>query len=477
MASLWLALIAGNVFAANTTWRAGVAVEKITPPFPMWMAGYGNRTAPSQGVAHDLWAKALAVEDSGGRRAVLVTLDLVGIDRATSVAICSTIARRHHLERDQIALNCSHNHCGPVVGSNLHAMYFLDAAEQARVEQYTAWLSERIVRGVGQALERLAPAELARGEGQATIAVNRRSNPHDSVLARRELGILRGPVDHRVPVLRVTDIEGRIVAIVFGYACHPTKLTDFHRFCGDYVGFSQLSVEQAHPGAVAMFWQGCGGDQTPWPRGGGDLQATEAVGRELAGSVERALAAPLVPIRGPLATAYGEIDLPLADIPGASELESLARGQNRFKARLARQLLDTLAAGGEPARSYANYPVQVWGLGSELVWIALGGETVVDYTIRLQDECAAHAAGSSTSTVWVAGYTNDVMAYVPSRRVLEEGGYEGGEAMVYYGLPARWAPDVEERIVAEVRRQVAGVRKQIDASADPPGESGKGGQR
>jgi hypothetical protein len=49
------------------------------------------------------------------------------------------------------------------------------------------------------------------------------------------------------------------------------------------------------------------------------------------------------------------------------------------------------------------------------------------------------------------------MAYIPSRRVLAEGGYEGGGAMVYYGLPTVWSPDVEELIVREARRQ-AGER-------------------
>jgi hypothetical protein len=77
--------------------------------------------------------------------------------------------------------------------------------------------------------------------------------------------------------------------------------------------------------------------------------------------------------------------------------------------------------------------------------VLLGGETVVDYSLRLKNELGA-------DKTWVSGYCNDVMAYIPSRRVLEEGGYEGGGAMVYYGLPAPWGPQVEERIVKEVHR-------------------------
>jgi hypothetical protein len=98
--------------------------------------------------------------------------------------------------------------------------------------------------------------------------------------------------------------------------------------------------------------------------------------------------------------------------------------------------------------------VQVWRLGSDLTWIALGGEVVVDYSRRLKNELGL-------GTTWVAGYTNDVMAYIPSVRVLKEGGYEGGGAMVYYGLPASWSPRVEELIVAAVHdvARKAGFRR------------------
>jgi len=74
---------------------------------------------------------------------------------------------------------------------------------------------------------------------------------------------------------------------------------------------------------------------------------------------------------------------------------------------------------------------------------------VVDYALRLKKELGA---------VWVAGYSNDVMAYIPSLKVLKEGGYEGGGAMVYYGLPAVWAPRVEEMIVDAVHAQIKRVR-------------------
>lgn len=76
--------------------------------------------------------------------------------------------------------------------------------------------------------------------------------------------------------------------------------------------------------------------------------------------------------------------------------------------------------------------------------MAMGGEVVVDYSLRLKKELAGPA-------VWVAGYSNDVMGYIPSRRVLEEGGYEAGGAMLYSPThPGPWAPALEEQIVGTI---------------------------
>ena len=93
------------------------------------------------------------------------------------------------------------------------------------------------------------------------------------------------------------------------------------------------------------------------------------------------------------------------------------------------------------------YPVQAWRIGNELLLIGIGGEAVVDYSLRFRREF-----GPAT---WVCGYTNDMAAYIPQRRVWEEGGYEGGPHLDEYGRPAwRWAGDVEDRIAAAVHRVV-----------------------
>jgi hypothetical protein len=330
-------------------------------------------------------------------------------------------------------------------------MYFLDEAQRKQVHEYTQELQAKLVDLVGAAIKDLRPAQLAHGRGMATFATNRRNNKEADVPKLRELGQLKGPVDHDVPVLSVRDPDGKVRAIVFGYACHATVL-NFYHWCGDYPGFAQRELEKNHSGAIALFWAGCGADQNPLPRR--TVELAEEYGRLLAGAVEAVLKAPMAAVAPRLSTAYTEIDLPLADLPSREALVKDSLDKDRYRASRAKLLLKQLEEKGSLRQTYP-YPVQTWQLGGEVTWVALGGEVVVDYAVRLKKELGP---------VCVAGYANDVMAYIPSLRVLKEGGYEGGGAMVYYGLPAVWGPRVEELIVTAVHDQVTAIRGKVSTN-------------
>jgi hypothetical protein len=433
-----------SIFAEG--WKAGAAKTVITPEKLMWMSGYGGRNKPAEGKLIDLWAKALVLEDAQGRRAALVTLDLVGIDRELSLRIRNALKDKYGLGLEQTALATSHTHCGPVVGKNLIAMYTLDEAQLKLIEEYAATLEQKLTALVGEAIERLAPAQVAWGNGQATFAVNRRNNKEAEVPQLREQGRLVGPVDYDVPVLSVRDGDGKLKAVVFGYACHATVM-GFYQWSGDYPGFAQLALEELHHDAVALFWAGCGADQNPLPRR--EVEHAKLYGRQLAEAVERTLNGVMRPIEGDLVTSYAEVELPFEKLPTQAELEQTAGSSNHFEAGRAKLLLNQIASG-KPLRPTYPYPVQLWRLGGDVLFITLGGEVVVDYAVRLKAELGRERT-------WVAGYTNDVMAYIPSRRVLTEGGYEGGGSMVYYGQPSIWAPPVEELIIKQVRQQAKAI--------------------
>jgi hypothetical protein len=389
------------------SWKAGAASVVITPEKNLWLAGYAARKKPAEGKVQDLFAKALALEDEQGGRLVILTLDLIGVPQDMHHAIAEQVETRFKLPKASLLINASHTHSGPqlrttpAVGKDLENPRVLDSIE------YMTGLKEKLVVVIGKALSELQPARLTWNRARCGFAMNRRRDytlPPDDPNAKLAPNP-NGPVDQEVPALRVEAPDGTLRAVLFGYACHNTCL-GFYHYCGDYAGYAQEYLQEHRPNFFAMFLQGCAVDQNPYPRrsdvvpGVTDLELCQQHGRSLANAVEMAITANPRGISGPLHSVYEEVSLDYAN----------------------------------PKRGPFNYPVQVIRFGNDLTLVALGSETVVDYSLRLKREFAGPAA------VWIAGYSNGMAGYIPSLRVLKEGGYEAA---------AGWAESVEERIVAK----------------------------
>jgi len=208
-------------------WKAGVASVSITPNEPIHLLGYPNRAKPFESVNADIYAKALALEDSSGHRGVIVTSDLVGFQDAYSAAICERICQRHKLERRQIILNASHNHTGPLISldpmkhGNLAYGEMTDA-DAERTIRYSRELQEKIVKLVDDALADLRPAQLTWGATEVGFVMNRRvGKPGAITMAANPQGV----VDRTVPVLKIASPDGKLRGVLFGCACHNTTLT------------------------------------------------------------------------------------------------------------------------------------------------------------------------------------------------------------------------------------------------------------
>jgi hypothetical protein len=192
-----------------------------------------------------------------------------------------------------------------------------------------------------------------------------------------------------------------------------------------------------------MFCQGCGADQNPLPRR--TLELCEKYGKTLAEAVEAVLGKPMRPLKPRLETAFEFVELEFEQLPTRADLQAAAK-KGGYWQHWANHFLKQLDRGTTLPKSYPCFPVQVWKLGGDQLWIALGGEAVVDYALNLK---AKHG-----SSAWVTTYNHEMMAYIPSHRVWQEGGYESG-AFAVYGLPAsRWGSDIEQRIAAGVERLV-----------------------
>ena len=442
-------LAATVIRADEITWKAGDASVVITPEESMWMAGYASRDKPSEGKVHDLYAKAVAIEDAVGTRLVIVTTDLIGIPRELRDWLEAEVNEKYKIAPASLLLNASHTHCGPELRVSKASVYGLEPDRVRQSQAYVETLQQKLSALVGQAIDGLSPAKLGYTHGRAGFAMNRRL---PTATEPQNAPYPDGPVDHDVPVLRIESPEGELRTIVFGYACHNTTL-GFYQFCGDYAGFAQQYLQEAHPNVTAMFVTGCGADQNPQPRR--TLELAEQHGRALANGVEAALIGPTKPIAGALRVVIDEVSLEFAEPPGRAELELQAQSSDEYEQRHAQALLRQLDETGEIRQTYP-YLVQAVNFGDDLLMIALAGEVVVDYSLRFKLELRG-------MPVWVAGYSNDVFGYVPSLRVLQEGGYEAGGAMRYTTLPGPFAPTVEKLIVEKVHQLADEVR---DASEE-----------
>jgi neutral ceramidase len=452
----WVVLLGiGSLQAAepSTDWKAGAARVDTTPTAPVWMSGYASRSKPSQGVDHPLYAKALALSDARDNKVVFVTCDIINFRSAFTARVTDRVKAKHGLPRENVVLIASHTHTGPTLAEDSDEWKSngrLREGFEKNIE-YTKELENKIVDLVGEALGKMEPAGLSYGVGRAHFALNRREPTAAGTI---KLGKNpAGPSDESVPILRVQNASGKPLAIMFGYACHNTTLRpDAMKIAADYAGYAQDRIEADNPGAVALFVTGCAGDADPHPFG--TLAMAKDHGEELGEAVKFVMDHPAwwMTLSGPLRAAFAESTVHFAGPTDKASYEKLSSDSSAGRKRHAQHMIE-LIDSGKPLRTDYPYGVQAFAIGDQLTMVALSGEVVVDYAIRLVKEL-----GGKGKDLWVAAYANDVVGYIPSERVLKEGGYEGGDSFFGSEWPAPFAEDIESIVVKAARGVVDKVR-------------------
>jgi hypothetical protein len=432
-------LVAAPLVAQESTWQVGLARVKITPEQPVHMAGYASRDRPFESVHDDLFAKALVLADEKGNRGVLVTTDLIGLTKEIADPIRRRIEEQTGIPAAAVLLSSSHTHTGPSLSLDPMPREGKALADTERTVAYTKGLQDKLVEVAADAAKKLSPARLSWGTGVVHFVMNRREFTTERGVI---LGVNpRGQADRSVPVLRIDGADGQPLAVVFGAASHNTTLGPRdYEISGDYAGHAQRLVEEQLPDVQAMFVLGCAGDANPYPRGTHAI--AEQHGKELATEVLRIVhdKAKLAPVRGPLKVAVGEAALPLAEPPPKEELEKMAAGRGGTGPWMAQRMLERLARGEKLPTEYKS-PLAVWQLGNDLTLVALSGEVVVDYVRLLEDDLGQ-------GRLWIAAYCHDVYGYLPSRRVIAQGGYE--TRGLYSGGIGLFAPEAERALVNRV---------------------------
>ena len=409
----------------------GVARIDVTPEYPIRMGGYAVRKSRSEGTEQRIWAKALAISTGADKPVVYITLDNNGIAEETYRKIADRLKQSADLTKDRFTIASSHTHTGPLTSFKSPNLFVEDipAEDLAIIHRYTAELITKIEQVALEAIKKRTRSKLFWTLGKVEFARNRR-------------GAATKPVDHSLPVLVAKNSQGETTGILATYACHCTTLSgQFKKICGDWAGYAQEAIEHDHPNAVALISVGCGADANPYPREGEDagLHFAKQHGASIASEVKKLLSGDLKPIQpGRITTRLREVELPFA--PHFSKQEWEARAQKAgIVGYHARKNLARLEHGEKlPATLY--YPIVSWAFDRDLSMLFLPGEVVVDYALRLRDEY-------KNTRLWITAYANYVPCYIPSRRILAEGGYEAEDSLWYYDRPARLSAEVEDLIV------------------------------
>jgi putative membrane-bound dehydrogenase-like protein len=409
----------------------GVAVVDATPDYRVRLSGFGGRRDESDGVTHKIWVKALAIGDDAKSAAVLITVDNLGIPDWMSQQVAKRLKTKLGLDPERLTITYTHTHTAPMLRGAASTIFGvpIPPEHQANIDKYTDEMVGKLEEAATKAIESRVRSRLSWSVGRATFAHNRRGG---------------GQFDHDLPVLFVHDLDGKPRAIYTSYACHCVTF-GHNKISGDWAGYAAEAIEKLFPGATGMVSIGCAADQNPSAGvTNGDVEKAMAQGREIGEEIKRLEQLPRRSIKGRVDVGYQRIELPLAALPKREDWEQRAKDANGWVAHHAKTQLAKLDRG-EKLKTSVDYPVQTWMFGDDLAMVFLAGEVVVDYSLRLKRELDAER-------VWIHGYANEYPCYIPSERILREGGYEGGDSAIYFDMPGRFAPGLEAKIIDAVHK-------------------------
>ncbi|MEV5719746.1 hypothetical protein AB0L41_38165 [Amycolatopsis mediterranei] len=433
-----------------------VGLTDVTPQAGAILAGYATdipRTAHN--FRQRLHARCTIFWESG-RPNIIVTVDVLGFPREIHQIIRANIEKMG-VDTSRFMLTATHTHGGPVLtkGSTVFTLYNVkaDSAEARTITHLRDLMIEQIVQLVRRTLAR-TPTDCIFHHYTSRLdhSYNREGMPD---------------VETSVPILAARSPGGTLLAVLFGYGCHPVTAPADNLVDSDYPGAAVSQIEE-ETGAFAQFLPGAAGDQQPLETR--DVESTRKLGRALGKAVADALAEPGHAVFGPVDTCYEELDAKLM-LPANMEefrknfVDRHQRSQAGWLDRHAKSMIEQIDRNSF-TRS-VRIPLQSWLFDGErpLRFAIFGGEPVAGYAKMIRNL----ARGETT---WLIGYAGEVPAYLPTNELLTTGGSlhyacgwspdypnMGGGAMAAYGLIGRFRradepPGIEASLLAKFRTMI-----------------------
>ena len=396
--------------------KLGASRVALEWPPGLPMAGYARRTLPAAGYHRPLYVRALVASDDDDKHICLLSAETLCVDAALTARIRQQISTSTSITPDAILVAATHTHAAPGGIAQFPIMAGAESFLNPYVPERVEYFVERCVQAVHRAVEAQSPVQLQFGIGLTQgIAANRRE--------------ANGVHDPSLPFVIAHDTSGRVQAVIFSFACHPTILgADNQRYSGDLIGTASALIESRW-NTVALGLTGAAGNiSTRFTRRESSVAEVERMAQQLADGI---LAADAQSFQSKqLDYAQARLDLVLKPARGKAivrEELSLAQAQIESVTNPAeRRIVETateglqleLAAQERPA--HLTTEVQILRLGDVCV-IGFPGEMFVEYGLELAEALAP-------APVLIAGYANDYIGYVPTPDALR--GYEADTAVV-----------------------------------------------
>ena len=422
--------------------QAGFGRVNISPPIGTRMFGWGDRDADHgcEGVRDDLFVRALWVSQDG-QEMLILGFDLLFFSREIADRLRGAIGRRFGLAPRQILLNTSHTHNGPTTGTWSFAQFssidglYLDSVEQA------------ILDACSIARKSTRPVTVHAGEAFCDIAVNRRNIDESGIV---NWGPNPGGVTRRnLPVCLLKDSDDQAVCLLFSVSCHPSTVGSF-MISADYPGTAMALIDTHLGSECSMFLQGVGGDTKVKSFAGKNefgstWEDADEAGKSVAKAVITLLDSGLLPVEPDLYSSELEICFTMTPVPNQNHFEELVRNPdtNELIRLWAQRMIDLLNRGIALPESI---PVTLHGVrfGKGLRLVGLEGEVVAEL-----GDLIHNCFGSGVT--FPMGYTDGCQLYIPTTKMLDEGGYEV-DSFYEYGWPAQLASGIEDTIVVGLQR-------------------------
>jgi len=436
------------------------AKADITPDKPIFMHGFGARQHRSEGVHDPLYVKAAMLE--ANRTLLVLTIDALGSDRSFVDGIKDALRDNCGLEHDEVLINFSHTHhsfflTGPDAAKRRGGYSVAQDGWKAREEELDyaedealfRTLRDTIIRMTEHCRAHLIEGQLSIGKAVSDFAVSRRKPNGDGGVTWSPY--YEGEIDKELLVIRLTDNAGAVKGVLYNYGCHTTSMgPDNMLLSNDFAGQTSRVLEEAYPEATALFLQGCAGELKPLRSADGSkfrslsIAEMEQAGTELAEQVIAILESEqLRPVHCSFRTAMVDPLLYTEQTPAAFyEPTATNPASNSFYRNAAVRTMEAIENG--TIKDRLPHCICVWELGDSTRIVAMEGEVSTEYSLLIKRLFR-------TDTTLVLGYTNGVYCYVPTRKMIGEGGYES-ECNFFFNLRGPFVPEIEDIIVGQIVR-------------------------